>query len=227
MNDSYRADPYREWDAAYLLGSLSPSDRHEYEEHLEECPDCSASIAELAVLPGLLSRVPANDVDVAVEQAPVPATLLPRLVAAVRRRHRIRTMVTSFAAAAAVIAVALVLVIPHLIPANPEQRVAEVTLSQVVASPLHADIRLVEHQWGTSIDMKCSYAASPNGYGGESTYAMYVTDAAGNSTQLATWTAKPGRTVEPSATTSLALAEIRSVDVRALDSGQVLLSGAP
>lgn len=220
-------DDYRDWDAAYLLGSLSPAGRREYEAHLEECPDCSASVAELAVLPGLLSRVSASDVEPDVEQARVPATILPRLVAATRRRRRARSLLTGFVAAAAAAAVAATLVIPHLIPADPGQRVAEVTLSQIVASPLHADIRLVEHEWGTSIDMNCRYAASANGYGGETAYGMYVTDAAGNATQLATWTAKPGYTVAPSGTTSLALADIRSVDVRALDSGEVLLEGTP
>ena len=124
-------------------------------------------------------------------------------------------------------AVAATLVVPQLIPENPGQEVAEVTLSQVVQSPLRADIRLVEHEWGTSIDMTCRYAASANGYGRETAYGMYVTDAAGNATQLSTWTAKPGSTVEPSGTTSLALADIRLVDVRALESGEVLLEGAP
>lgn len=219
-------DAYRDWDAAYLLGSLSPAERREYEAHLEECPDCSASVAELAGLPGLLSRVPAGDVEAEVEQAPVPPTIMPRLVVAVRRRRRVRRIVTGFAAAAAAAAVAVALVLPGIVPAD-RGRVAEITLSKVVASPLHADIRLVEHEWGTSIDMSCRYAAGANDYGGEHAYGMYVTDASGNATQLATWTAKPGRTVEPSGTTSLALAEIRLVDVRSLDSGEVLLEGAP
>ncbi|WP_110589603.1 zf-HC2 domain-containing protein [Microbacterium suaedae] len=47
-----------EWDAAYVLGALSPADRARFEEHLEECGPCRASLTELAPLPGLLSRVP-------------------------------------------------------------------------------------------------------------------------------------------------------------------------
>lgn len=220
-------DDYRDWDAAYLLGSLSPTERREYEEHLEGCPDCAASVAELAGLPGLLSRVSAHDVEPDVARTPMPATILPRLVAATRRRRRVRAVVTGFVVAAAAAAVAVALVIPQLGQGDEGQRVAEVTLGQVAASPLSADIRLVEHEWGTSIEMSCRYAAGVSDYGGETAYGMYVTDASGNTTQLATWTAKPGHTVEPSGTTSLALADIRSVDVRSLDSGEVLLAGAP
>ena len=31
---------YAMWDAAYVLGSLSPSDRLEFEAHLSVCPLC-------------------------------------------------------------------------------------------------------------------------------------------------------------------------------------------
>ena len=50
-------DPFVTFDAAYVLGSLSPEDRHEFELHLRECPECSRSVGELAGLPGLLSQV--------------------------------------------------------------------------------------------------------------------------------------------------------------------------
>lgn len=50
-------DRFAEWDAAYVLGALSPSDRHAYERHLGECAACRAALAELAGLPGLLSTL--------------------------------------------------------------------------------------------------------------------------------------------------------------------------
>ena len=28
------ADPYREWDAAYVLGALAPAERRDFEAHL-------------------------------------------------------------------------------------------------------------------------------------------------------------------------------------------------
>ena len=56
---------------------------------------------------------------------------------------------------------------------------------------------------------------------------MYVTDAAGKATQIATWTASPGQNTEPAGTTSLTSDQIASVDVRAVSTGTVLLRGSP
>ncbi|MEV6237646.1 zf-HC2 domain-containing protein [Lentzea sp. NPDC051838] len=51
-------DPFREWDVAYLMGSLSPEDRRAYERHLEVCPPCEHAVRQLAGMTGILSRVP-------------------------------------------------------------------------------------------------------------------------------------------------------------------------
>ena len=40
-------DRYATWDAAYVLGALSSSDRREYEAHLEGCERCRAAVAEV------------------------------------------------------------------------------------------------------------------------------------------------------------------------------------
>ncbi|PPF78624.1 hypothetical protein C5B96_14605 [Subtercola sp. Z020] len=50
-------DRYREWDAAYVLGSLSSAERHEYEQHLAGCADCTRALADLAGMPALLASV--------------------------------------------------------------------------------------------------------------------------------------------------------------------------
>jgi predicted anti-sigma-YlaC factor YlaD len=222
------ADRYAEWDAAYVLGSLSSAERHEYEQHLARCPRCQAAVAELAALPGLLARVPADDVAAEAEGA-VPGALLPNLVHAVaRRRRRIRIAVAAAVAVAAAIAIVVPLVVTGPLSPPPEQASGAVTLSQVVASPLQAEIRLVENHWGTRIDMSCRYRGVASDYGaGATQYAMWVTDDAGSAAQVATWTASPGDTAEPSATTSLPIAQIRSVEVRAVESGTVLLRSAP
>ena len=54
-------DKFAQWDAAYMLGALSPADRREYEEHLAGCPTCQAAVSELAALPGLLAQVSPAD----------------------------------------------------------------------------------------------------------------------------------------------------------------------
>ena len=220
-------DRYAEWDAAYVLGSLSSADRHEYERHLAGCPQCRAAVAELAALPGLLARVPAADVATEAEGT-VPGELLPNLVqAAARRRRRGRIAVAAMVAVAAAIAIVVPLLVTGPLAPRPEQASDAVTLSQVVASPLQAEVRLVENHWGTRIDMSCHYRGVASDYGpGAAQYALWVIDAGGSASQLATWTASPGDTAEPSATTSLPIAQIRSVEVRAVGSGTVLLRSA-
>jgi hypothetical protein len=54
-------DKFAQWDAAYVLGALSPADRREYEEHLASCPACQAAVSELAGMPGLLAQVSPAD----------------------------------------------------------------------------------------------------------------------------------------------------------------------
>ncbi len=234
------ADAYSEWDAAYVLGSLSPTERREFERHLIACDSCSAAVAELAALPGLLAKVPADEASELlrpVGELPVPATLLPRLIRSVaRRRRRTRGFVASAVVAAAAAAAAIVLAIPLVFPGGAPSTSptgAGVPLTQVVPGRLSANIRLIAEGWGTRVEMSCRYAtAGPSTppyrvSGARESYAMYVTDAAGRSTQIATWTAQPGSTVEPSGTTSLALNEISIVDIRSAASGQVLLQGKP
>lgn len=93
-------------DAAYVLGSLAPAERAEYERHLRTCDACATAVRELAGLPGLLGRVPAEVLEDPVVPQPVPETLLPGLVAAAEKRQRRRTFRTALLAAAAVAVIA-------------------------------------------------------------------------------------------------------------------------
>ncbi len=99
-------DEFTTYDAAYVLGALSPTERVAYEAHLTGCPSCSGAVTELAGLPGLLAKVPLEEVT-APPAAPLPETLLPGLLREVgaRRRRRRRVAALSAAAAAVVIAV--------------------------------------------------------------------------------------------------------------------------
>jgi carotenoid cleavage dioxygenase-like enzyme len=56
------ASDYAMWDAAYVLGSLSDSDRREYEAHLEGCVECRTAVTELAAVSPLLSALDYNQV---------------------------------------------------------------------------------------------------------------------------------------------------------------------
>jgi RNA polymerase sigma-70 factor (ECF subfamily) len=229
------SDRYSEWDAAYLLGSLSASDRREFERHLGECASCADAVAELAGLPGLLSKVPAASAVRLIEEpqleASLPATLLPRLVRSARRRRRRALVITSAAAAVAAV-VAAVLLITLVLPAGgplDQHASTAISLDAVTPNPLKASVRLVAESWGTRVEMNCQYATSgrpPYPTTAPHRYSMWVTDAAGTSTEVATWSAGPGQTAEPAGTTSLAFDQIRTVDIRSVDSGKVLLEGS-
>ncbi|MDQ1583410.1 MAG: hypothetical protein QOF36_1464, partial [Microbacteriaceae bacterium] len=160
------ADVYADWDAAYVLGSLSPAERREFERHLATCASCSASVAELAALPGLLAKLPAVEASGLLPPAgemPVPPTLLPRLVRSVaRRRRRVRSLVATSVVAVAAAVAAVVLVFPQVFPVDESGTAAgaEVALTQVIPTSLNASIRLVDEGWGTRIEMNCRYAKS-------------------------------------------------------------------
>jgi len=71
---------------AYLLGALDPRERAEVEHHLGECRRCRDEVAELAPLPGLMSRI---TVDEAISgPPPVDDAMLERLLTAATRERR-------------------------------------------------------------------------------------------------------------------------------------------
>src|SRR3954467_1447340 len=113
--------PYELWDGSYVLGSLSPAERREFEAHLDGCRTCSRSLRDLAGLPGLLGRI-GPEVFEESEPEPVPETLLPRLSRAVRREQKRRTWLTAGIAAAAAVAITAggVLALDHNNTTSPE-----------------------------------------------------------------------------------------------------------
>jgi anti-sigma factor RsiW len=224
-------DELREWDAAYVLGALSADDRRRFERHLAECQDCAASLSELAGLPALLGTVTAAEAEASLGRVPQPApNLLPRLMADVaRRRRRTRRIAVGLSIGSVIGAAAVgALVVPGVVSSvvDPAPSSVTVQLERVTPSPLSASVSLIEQGWGTRIDVECRYDGGRD-YAAAADYAMYVTDADGQEARIATWAAAPGQTVTPSASTSLSVDEIRSVDVRAVSTGEVLLRGSP
>jgi hypothetical protein len=226
-------DRFSEWDAAYVLGSLSSAERHEYEQHLAGCADCTRALADLVGMPALLASVtPAEAFSLLDEAAPDAADLARRV-----RRSRVRTRLLAGTAAALAIAaavcVALVVSLPSAQPeplaqpgtattATAPVPAAEVAFTAEVASPLEAEAKLADEPWGTRIDWTCSYrgeAGSSEALG----YSMLVTDRQGRSTEVASWMSGPGTTATPTATTSIRRADIAAVSIVATESGTVLL----
>ena len=61
-------DAYEMWDASYVLGALSSSERREYETHLAECVRCRSAVADLSGVPALLALVDDIEGDVTCPQ---------------------------------------------------------------------------------------------------------------------------------------------------------------
>jgi putative zinc finger protein len=232
------AHPFEHDDAAYVLGALSHEERIAYEEHLRGCPRCSAAVAELAVLPGLLGRLPGVPAPGAAAEPP-PDTLLAGILAAVRRRRTTRRLAGAVAAvAAAVLLVAVTVGVTgrSAAPTAPTAAGTAVTLSRVADVPVDADLRLQGVAWGTRITMTCRYhgpepggssEAGPYDPGAGDTYQLVVVSAADRTTQsVATWHVLPGRDAAVAGSTDLFPEQIAEVQLRD-GSGTVLLAGSP
>jgi hypothetical protein len=223
---------YAEWDAAYVLGSLSPADRREFETHLEGCERCRESVAELSGLPGLLGRLDAergfellDPPDAASGEAPtpLPADLVARIQGRVAARRRLRNGVLIGLAAAAVVASAIVIPVSIAAAPHPAPGIA-LALGQVVSSPLTADVHLTSVGWGTKVDMTCHYGPASGSYAPtRKSYALWVVSTDGTSSELSSWSAASNSTVKLSAGTSVPVDDIASLQVRSVTDGRVLL----
>jgi len=222
-------DEFTLYDAAYVLGALSPAERRDFEDHLKSCSACSTSIGELAGLPGLMSKVSVEQLTADVE-AP-PETLLPSLARAVRReRGRRRLAMGAAAAAVCLIAGGAVALTARDAPAPPSAASTSPSatgspnraLSALLPSPVTASARLVDTAWGTRIDLTCSYSPTGSSPAGGFPYALVVIDRSGVAQQVAAWKSLPGRELTVMGASSLTRQEIAAVEVRTL-SGLAIL----
>ncbi|WP_026818543.1 anti-sigma factor family protein [Arthrobacter castelli] len=281
-----QSDPFREWDAAYVLGSLTPADRAAYEAHLAECPRCSAAVADLAGLPGILAAVPhdevlalaSNEADGLDEAGGTADGVTARLdaegtAAGAERSANIRSLgarvrrrqnrwllaaasaVVVAGAASAAITVAVTggnqtgpqagpspgttassTASPTAGPTGSEG--STLAFHSVAPSPLSAEAKLISKPWGSRIEGTCRYPATgryngpggpaspgpgPSGSGTDNRYIMVIVDDDGAAVKAASWRAAPGSVVRPTATTAVPATDIRSVEIRAAGSGEVLL----
>ncbi len=217
-------------DAAYVLGSLGPTERADYERHLATCDACSRSVRELAGLPGLLARVPADVLEPSAGREPVPETLLPALVAAAERHQRRRTIRTALlsAAAVAVIATGSAVVATSLgddakaplsAPINPIETTAAPQLMTAVGDGQSTGwVSLTPVPGGTRVDLTCTYNSK---YGGAHPYKLVVFATDGDS-QIITFTATTGMEKHVDGMTPYDLGEIEKVVVKG-DYGPILL----
>ena len=234
---------YADWDGAYVLGALSPAERREFETHLELCERCRAAVAELTPMPGLLARLGADRAERLLDDPLLDDSLLegnaellgdgtghsgpsPQLLDLVRledrrrRQRRVRVGVV-LAAAAAIIAVAVAapLVVSRLTAPSAQT----LALEHVVDVPLSASVKLTPAEWGTELELACTYAESASGADTAWSYGLYVTAEDGTTSELSTWKIAPGSKAQISAGTELALDDIETIEIRPVGSDDVLL----
>ena len=236
-------DDYTMWDAAYVLGSLSPTERREFESHMTTCKRCRDAVAEISGMPALLSRLDSDDIaeiDELGQAASAPPPLRPELLTSLLKRvtwqrRRSRVLTWAVAAAAAAVLVVGVFVAWRSNPAMPSPEQPRASASALLMTPvatpseLSATITLGSHRWGTQIQMTCTYGAeSKNGGDADSDeagdkLAMVVVGRDGSQTQLATWVGLAGVSASPVGSTSMTLDQIAAVRVVSVDGGKVLL----
>lgn len=237
MAQSHGNHEYAMWDAAYVLGSLSATDRREFEGHMSVCPSCRSAVAELSVMPALLSQLDGDEVagfDSAAEQAArngaessLPHELLPSLLAKVRQqRRRSRVMTWTAGAAAAVVLAISVFVGVHghlstSAPVAPQASALSQSMDQVGTSALASTFSITSERWGSSIDMKCVCLAPISAR--HDRLAMVVVGRDGSRTKVATWTAEPGHTANLAGSISTPATQIATVQVVLADNDRVLL----
>ncbi len=225
------ADPFAEWDAAYVLGALSSGERLEFEGHLERCDECAGRVAELAGMPGVLARLdrPSADALRDLPEEPGERREGPSTVAHLARRvHRRRRLVALAGAAAVVVAgfggVALGEAALGPAPAGPS--IAATRLAPVHGSAVSAELTATAVPWGTKLAWSCSYPEASAGSVGSyasSGYRLVVTTTAGRTAVVATWAAHGDGASGLTAATSIPRSAIRTVDIRT-DTGAVLAS---
>ena len=230
MNTSTSCE-FAHHDGAYVLGSLSPSDRADFERHLSGCAECARGVRKFAGLPGLLARVSPDVLEsVGAAPEPVPPTLLPALVGETHRFQRRRTTVlVGLAAAAALVisggsAVALNVLADDPPPASqsaPPPTTPGEPMTSVKSAAVTGTLALTSVAWGTRLDLVCTYAPDHEAAYG-ATYSMVVHTSDGRVEQVATWKGLAGKTMRLPGATSATLADITSVEVLTADGDPVL-----
>lgn len=232
--DLLDGDRYATWDAAYVLGSLSSTERREYEAHLETCARCRSAVADISGVPALLAMLDLEDVRALDEETPETPPLRPEVLDSIldkvrwRRRRSRYLMSAAVGVAAALLAVGVVIAIrPEIVGLEnytPQETTQAMDMAKVSDTPINASISLTGFGWGTRIDMACSYGEwGQVGTIPPQNLGMVVVGRDGSHTEVATWLGVSGATALPSATTPMQKDEIAAVQLVSSENGKVLL----
>jgi hypothetical protein len=89
------------------------------------------------------------------------------------------------------------------------------------AVPVHANVGVVDTDWGATITLKCAYDRSEYD-GGKQAYSLVAIMRSGDAEPIGSWTVGPGDSVQTTAATRYHRAELRSLEIRRDDGSAVL-----
>jgi hypothetical protein len=204
----------------YLVGALDPRERADVEAHLAHCPACRDEVAGLAALPGLMSRLTAEEV--LAGPPPVDAdgrdgALLERLLTAAARDRKVSAHRRWLAVAAAA-----VFLVGGGVGSVAAYRAATSPHWHTVAAakgPVHMTVEMAQMSSGTSLSLKLSGVPS-----GEHCRLIAVSDTGARET-AGSWEATYSGTAVIEGTTSFGYAHLSRLVIETFD-GQELVSSS-
>lgn len=216
---------------AYALGALEPAERAEVEAHLPFCSACRGQLATIAGLPGLLSHLRPEDLDVvevvdadsASSALTTPgADVLRRTLSELagrQRRQRIRTRVLSAAASVVVLAAGAGIATALSAPTAPHQGALTTIAATDPGSHAAAIFELHPQPWGTAVSVHLQHV--PAG-----THCRLITiDHLGQQQTISSWRADYDGGASINAASDLAPTDIATLQITTA-TGRMIISAA-
>jgi hypothetical protein len=207
------------WDAAYVLGALTPEERREYEDYLAANPQHAAALDEFSSLPSILDVLSPEEALALVStdepRDEKPLDLMPSLARAAERRQRrsrrnFMLMVTATAAAFLAVGV----IVTAAVLGRPQTSTSP-TLQAMTSTGrpgVTAQLAVTEKKWGTRLDWQCQYTKDWSRNVGS--YDLVVTTVDGKHTTVGSWRPEGNETSGLAAATVIPTSQIRTVDIR-------------
>lgn len=223
-------DPFEHDDASYLLGTLDRASRAAFEAHLPGCAACTARVAALRPVAGVLTSGGDAVRDALAQSLTEPPVAEPASTQRVdrlaelaglveRRRRRTRWLLGGLATVAAAAVAALTVSLAT--PANPVPTAAAQPMTAVGASAIRATAAITTTAWGSEIAVDCSYSGTPH-YTSTGIYVLQIVDRSGRTQEIGSWTLAQGTSVSFVGGTALSPDQIRTITVIGPGGGVVL-----
>ena len=208
-----------DWDAAYILGALTPEQRIEYEEFLSGEPTQAAALTEFADIRAILDVLPRDQALLLLDDSAEPpltdsTNLMPSLaIAAEKRRKRSqRTRLGVALASAAAFLIIGGIVGYATIPHTPPPGVSLAAMTPGQKAGVTASLAVSKEGWGTRLDWQCQYT---QGWATKvPSYDLVVTTKAGKQAAVGSWSPAGDKAANLAASTMIPISDIRTVDIR-------------